>query len=193
MDFPDLAKVDGGESGRLASKRFGQIPASMAYAARGVDWSAPHPAINKPTEREQLRDEPHYSVLRCFSLSLSCFLHPILHLSSSSPFLFLLLFRRSRLSRSLLFFLPNQHAINDSARARCITGAFEKRATTCSRIITSRRMLKASCTFSFHALISFFFSFFHLLFFHPFSSFSAASLFNLFKTLTRTSLVIPAS
>lgn len=132
----------------------------MAYAARGVDWSAPHPAINKPTEREQLRDEPHYSVLRCFSLSLSCFLHPILHLSSSSPSLFLLLFRRSRLSRSLLFFLPNQHAINDSARARCITGAFEKRATTCSRIITSRRMLKASCTFSFHALISFFFLFF---------------------------------
>ena len=80
VGFPDLAKVDGGESGWLAGKQadwFGQIPASMAYAARGVDWSAPHPAINKPTEREQLRDEPHYSVLLSLSLSLASFLHPI--------------------------------------------------------------------------------------------------------------------
>lgn len=71
----------------------------------------------------------------CFaaSLSLSSFLHPIspsLFLSSVPLLASLASFR---LSRSLLFFLSNQHAINDSARARCITGAFEKRAATCSR------------------------------------------------------------
>ena len=155
VGFPDLAKVDGGESGWLAGKQadwFGQIPASMAYAARGVDWSAPHPAINKPTEREQLRDEPHYSVL----------------LSLSSPSLFLLLFRRSRLSRSLLFFLPNRHAINDSARARCITGAFEKRATTCSRDYHEPTDAKGFVHFQFSCIDFLFFLFFLFSFFFSF-------------------------
>lgn len=146
----------------------------MAYAARGVDWSAPHPAINKPAEREQFRDEPHYSVL-------------------PPPFLFLLLRLSScrscvvRLSRPLSSFYLT-HAINDSARARCITGAFEKRPATCSRVLgisTSRRTLKASRTFSFHALISFFPGFFP--FFLP--PFSSASLFSPLKTSTRTGLV----
>lgn len=187
MGFPDLAKADGGESGRLAKQAdwFGQIPASMAYAARGVDWSAPHPAINKPTEREQLRDEPHYSVLRCFSLSLP-FSIPFLHLSSSPPSLFLLLLRRSvspvHFSSSyltnMLSTIQHVHAVSPVL--------LKNERQRVPGIITSRRMLKASCTFSFHALISFFF--FLLLLpslpffsFYPFSSFSAASLFNSLK------------
>lgn len=130
----------------------------MAYAARGVDWSAPHPAINKPTEREQLRDEPHYSVLRCFSLSLSfClpFSIPFLYLSSSSPSLFLLLFRRSRLSRSLLYLTNMLSTIQHVHVVSPVLLKNERQRVP--GIITSRRMLKASCTFSFHALISFFF------------------------------------
>ena len=107
----------------------------------------------------------------CFSLSLSLslpFSIPFLHLSSSSPSLFLLLFRRSRLSRSLLFFLPNRHAINDSARARCITGAFEKRATTCSRDYHEPTDAKGFVHFQFSCIDFLFFLFFLFSFFFSF-------------------------
>ena len=196
VGFPDLAKVDGGESGWLAGKQadwFGQIPASMAYAARGVDWSAPHPAINKPTEREQLRDEPHYSVL--LSLSLSRFLSPF-HFSISLPLLrpsscfsSVVLVSPVRFSSSyltdMLSTIQHVHAVSPVL--------LKNERQRVPGIITSRRMLKASCTFSFHALISFFFFFFFFLFSSLFSSFSAASLFNLLKTLTRTGPAISAS
>ena len=150
-----------GQAGEQADW-FEQIPASMAYAARGVDWSAPHPAINKPTEREQFRDEPHYSVPLCFTL----FLLPSPSFPSLSPFLpfslFLPLIFSFSFSPLPSFVSPRRsshltRAINDSARARCVIGAFEKRPVTCPRDYreTDGRKPKASRTFSFHALISF--------------------------------------
>lgn len=43
--------------------------AGMAHTPlRGVDWTAPHPAINKLGEREQPRDEPFNSATFCLSL-----------------------------------------------------------------------------------------------------------------------------
>lgn len=88
--------------------------AGMAHTPlRGVDWTAPHPAINKLGEREQPRDEPFNSATFCLP-SLSTFLSNPLSRSlfppSSSP----PRHRRCRLARcSSIVTL----AISDSTRA----------------------------------------------------------------------------
>lgn len=135
------------------------------------------------------RTTPCFAAFLSLSLFLSSFLHPI----SLSLFLFSVPLLASLPSFSSLPFtsLPNQHAINDSARARCITGAFEKRAATCSRDYHEPTDAKGFVHFQFSCIDFLFFS--PSSFFHLFSSFSAASLFNLLKTLTRTGLVISAS
>lgn len=75
-DREDLAGVHGhhrGRLARLASPEFRM--AAWRAPLRGVDWTAPHPAINKLAEREQPRDEPFNSATFC--------LPPLLCVSSS--------------------------------------------------------------------------------------------------------------
>lgn len=70
----DLAEVHKHHHGRLAS--FEHRMAAWRAPLRGVDLTAPHPAINKLAEREQPRDEPFNSATFCLP-SPSTFLHPL--------------------------------------------------------------------------------------------------------------------
>lgn len=78
--------------GCLASFEFRM--AAWRTPSRGVDWTAPHPAINKLAEREQPRDEPFNSATFCLpspfyifsSPSRDRFLSTFLPLSACSLF-----------------------------------------------------------------------------------------------------------
>lgn len=68
--------------GRLASSEFRM--AAWRTPSRGVDWTAPHPAINKLAEREQPRDEPFNSATFCLPSPFYVFSSP-LAIAFSSP------------------------------------------------------------------------------------------------------------
>lgn len=101
----DLAEVHEHHHGRLAS--FEHRMAAWRAPLRGVNSTAPHPAINKLAEREQPRDEPFNSATFCLP-SPSTSVHP---LSRSCFPRFCLLCRIARCSSSVTL------AISDSARA----------------------------------------------------------------------------
>lgn len=61
--------------GRLASSEFRM--AAWRAPSRGVDWTAPHPAINKLAEREQPRDEPFNSATFCLPFPFYVFSSPL--------------------------------------------------------------------------------------------------------------------
>lgn len=52
---------------------------------RGVDWTAPHPAINKLAEREQPRDEPFNSATFCSPPPLRATSSPLAIASTPPP------------------------------------------------------------------------------------------------------------
>lgn len=61
--------------GCLASSEFRM--AAWRASSRGVDWTAPHPAINKLAEREQPRDEPFNSATFCLPSPFYIFSSPL--------------------------------------------------------------------------------------------------------------------
>lgn len=91
--------------GRLASSEFRM--AAWRASSRGVDWTAPHPAINKLAEREQPRDEPFNSATFCLPSPFYSFSSP---LAVAFPPVFF------PLPACSLFFSVTL-AISDSARA----------------------------------------------------------------------------
>lgn len=61
--------------GCLANSEFRM--AAWRTPSRGVDWTAPHPAINKLAEREQPRDEPFNSATFCLPSPFYVFSSPL--------------------------------------------------------------------------------------------------------------------